>query len=255
MNRVGQSLSRKLGPLPVWAWAIIAGVGLYVYRNRTSGGLFGGSSTTGTPAGSVAGAPAGAGGFLANPPAGRRPRPKRRRPPKAHRPPKRRPPAPAKPKRRQLIPGRKPHPHARSGHRTPATSNPVRLRLAGMKAGLAARERPEPSRLVQANAPRTPSHETPAVRLPFHAARTLGGHRPAEHYAPDLARTAALAPVAPARPPRIAAPAEQAPARRSHTDAPAHATLGGPMRARVQRPAAPTTAPPAKAKRTAGRKR
>lgn len=37
MGSIGQSLQRKLGPLPVWAWALIAGIGLYVIRNRNSG--------------------------------------------------------------------------------------------------------------------------------------------------------------------------------------------------------------------------
>jgi hypothetical protein len=55
MSNLGNSLKRKLGPLPVWAWAIIAGVALYWYRNRKGGGLFGGlfgagTGTTGTTA-------------------------------------------------------------------------------------------------------------------------------------------------------------------------------------------------------------
>lgn len=35
---VAGSLQKKIGPLPVWAWAIIAGVLIYVIRNRMAGG-------------------------------------------------------------------------------------------------------------------------------------------------------------------------------------------------------------------------
>lgn len=53
MDHVGASLKRKLGPLPVWGWAVISGVILYYVRNRSSsssgggilGGLLGGTST------------------------------------------------------------------------------------------------------------------------------------------------------------------------------------------------------------------
>jgi hypothetical protein len=34
VSNVRQALTRKLGPLPVWAWALIAGIGLYMYRAR-----------------------------------------------------------------------------------------------------------------------------------------------------------------------------------------------------------------------------
>lgn len=34
MSNVKKSLTRKIGPLPAWAWAIIAGVAIYVYRSR-----------------------------------------------------------------------------------------------------------------------------------------------------------------------------------------------------------------------------
>lgn len=34
MGNVKASLKRKFGPLPVWAWALIAGAALYVYRTR-----------------------------------------------------------------------------------------------------------------------------------------------------------------------------------------------------------------------------
>ena len=34
---VGASLKRKVGPLPVWGWAILAGVILYYVRNRGAG--------------------------------------------------------------------------------------------------------------------------------------------------------------------------------------------------------------------------
>lgn len=33
-SSIGNSLKRKLGPLPVWAWAVIAGIALYVIRSR-----------------------------------------------------------------------------------------------------------------------------------------------------------------------------------------------------------------------------
>lgn len=32
---IRNALTRKLGPLPAWAWAVIAGIGIYVYRNRS----------------------------------------------------------------------------------------------------------------------------------------------------------------------------------------------------------------------------
>lgn len=53
MNNVKNALTRKLGPLPVWAWALVAGVLLYYYRNRS--GAVGTQSGTGT--GSVAPGP------------------------------------------------------------------------------------------------------------------------------------------------------------------------------------------------------
>ena len=34
MSDVKQALQRKLGPLPAWAWALIGGIALYVYRSR-----------------------------------------------------------------------------------------------------------------------------------------------------------------------------------------------------------------------------
>lgn len=34
MSNVKESLTRKLGPLPAWAWFLIGGVALYWYRNR-----------------------------------------------------------------------------------------------------------------------------------------------------------------------------------------------------------------------------
>jgi hypothetical protein len=46
VSKVKDSLTRKLGPLPIWAWAIIGGGLLYWYRNRTS-------SASGTGTGSV----------------------------------------------------------------------------------------------------------------------------------------------------------------------------------------------------------
>jgi len=33
---IGASLTRKLGPLPVWAWALIVFAGVWYYRNKTS---------------------------------------------------------------------------------------------------------------------------------------------------------------------------------------------------------------------------
>jgi hypothetical protein len=37
MNNIKNALTRKLGPLPAWAWAAIAGLGLWWYRNHTAG--------------------------------------------------------------------------------------------------------------------------------------------------------------------------------------------------------------------------
>lgn len=37
MDGVKNALTRKLGPLPVWAWAIIGGIGLWYYRSRMAG--------------------------------------------------------------------------------------------------------------------------------------------------------------------------------------------------------------------------
>lgn len=54
LNRIRESLTRKLGPLPVWAWALIAGAGLYVYRMRQSGGAVDTASTTDTTGAEVA---------------------------------------------------------------------------------------------------------------------------------------------------------------------------------------------------------
>lgn len=50
---IKNALTRKLGPLPVWAWALVAGVLLYYYRNRS--GAVGTQSGTGT--GSIAPGP------------------------------------------------------------------------------------------------------------------------------------------------------------------------------------------------------
>lgn len=38
MADMKRALTRKLGPLPAWAWAIVAFVAVYWYRNRTGGG-------------------------------------------------------------------------------------------------------------------------------------------------------------------------------------------------------------------------
>lgn len=37
-DEIKDSLTRKLGPLPIWVWAVIAGVALYVVRNRMKSG-------------------------------------------------------------------------------------------------------------------------------------------------------------------------------------------------------------------------
>lgn len=50
MSRVGEALKRKIGPLPAWAWTLIAGVGIYLYRRSHA-------SVTGTGTGSVAPTP------------------------------------------------------------------------------------------------------------------------------------------------------------------------------------------------------
>ena len=49
VSRVREALTRKLGPLPVLAWALIAGVGLYLYRARNSAAGPTASTDTNTP--------------------------------------------------------------------------------------------------------------------------------------------------------------------------------------------------------------
>lgn len=49
-NDLKESLTRKLGPLPVWAWALIAGVAVYLYRIRSVGGSALTSALTGAGA-------------------------------------------------------------------------------------------------------------------------------------------------------------------------------------------------------------
>ena len=59
MSHHAAALKRKLGPLPVWGWAIVAGVVLYVVRNRSSsgggilGGLLGGYGSSSSGAGNT----------------------------------------------------------------------------------------------------------------------------------------------------------------------------------------------------------
>lgn len=36
MSNIRTALTRKLGPLPAWAWFLIGGVGLFIYRQRLS---------------------------------------------------------------------------------------------------------------------------------------------------------------------------------------------------------------------------
>lgn len=52
MTKLKQSLTRKIGPLPLWAWGIIAGVAIYVYRSRQAL-----ASGAGTPASTDANTP------------------------------------------------------------------------------------------------------------------------------------------------------------------------------------------------------
>jgi len=52
MTKLKQSLTRKVGPLPAWAWAIIAGTALYIYRSRQAL-----ASGAGTPASTDANSP------------------------------------------------------------------------------------------------------------------------------------------------------------------------------------------------------
>src|SRR5487761_553165 len=47
MSKVKDALTRKFGPLPAWAWALIGGVGYYYYKSRIS------STATATTAGGV----------------------------------------------------------------------------------------------------------------------------------------------------------------------------------------------------------
>lgn len=66
MNNVKQSLTRKLGPLPVWAWALIFGAALYIYRSRKA--LTGGASSALTSATDTStGTGTGSGGTPADP--------------------------------------------------------------------------------------------------------------------------------------------------------------------------------------------
>lgn len=51
LDNIKTALSRKLGPLPAWAWLILFGVGVWYYRNHLS------SVSSGTGTGSVAPAP------------------------------------------------------------------------------------------------------------------------------------------------------------------------------------------------------
>jgi len=46
MNNVKDALTRRFGPLPAWAWALVIGIGVYWYRNK-SGMLSASSVTTG----------------------------------------------------------------------------------------------------------------------------------------------------------------------------------------------------------------
>lgn len=47
MGNIGESLQRKLGPLPVWAWALGAGILLYLIRARKGGGAAQAAGSTG----------------------------------------------------------------------------------------------------------------------------------------------------------------------------------------------------------------
>lgn len=79
MNAVGASLRRKLGPLPVWGWALVLGGGLYVFRNRGGlSGFLGGGSSSGT-AGAVV-----TPGIVSVPGVAAGNHKKKRRPPKTH---------------------------------------------------------------------------------------------------------------------------------------------------------------------------
>ncbi len=93
MKRHANALTRKLGPLPVWAWALVSGGVLYVVRNR--GTLTGAGGTSASPQGGTTGMPGPAGpqgrpgkpGKPARKPKGKKP-PRRKKPPKKHRKPK-----------------------------------------------------------------------------------------------------------------------------------------------------------------------
>lgn len=53
IRNIEQSLKNKFGPLPVWAWALITGAGIYVYRAR-KGAYSTGSAATDTTSGTAA---------------------------------------------------------------------------------------------------------------------------------------------------------------------------------------------------------
>ncbi len=100
MRHHAAALTRKLGPLPVWAWALGSGVVLYVVRNRQGGGsgggilgslgfASGGTGTSASPAGGTTGEPGPAGPAGPTGPAGKVPKakkPPRHRKKKKHRP-------------------------------------------------------------------------------------------------------------------------------------------------------------------------
>jgi hypothetical protein len=243
VSKAKNTLTRKLGPLPVWAWALIGGVALYWYRNRG-----GGSATVATA------------NVPAAPPTGTFPPgkiPKIPKPPKhhkRHRKPKPKPkphhaqgphhPHP-KPKRRQLIPGRKPHPHPRTKAHPPPRR--TRSRSHGAKLALTRAASPADSPLVQTTAYGS-RHHAAAMRLRFHAPYKHNTAAGPEHYAADLARPGNPSPPHPSRPARLKLPAPQPAARRSHADAAAHARPGVTIRASNPQPAPQAAPPPARAK-------
>jgi hypothetical protein len=49
MNRIKAALSRKIGPLPAWAWALIAGAALFFIRRAQGGAVAAGPDQSGAP--------------------------------------------------------------------------------------------------------------------------------------------------------------------------------------------------------------
>lgn len=194
MTHHANALKRKLGPLPVWGWALVTGVVLYVVRNRNAaGGLLAGGSATGSS--TAPGDPLPLSGPPPLPPRGRKHKPPRRRKHKIPRPRRHKPVGHGHPKAPAGVEEPKPkhhHPHGPhhrdrthiggGGSRT-AFAIASRLRGRHEKAGLhVAAVQPTNSRQAQRS----------EVRHPIEQGRTHTGDF---HTAPHFRERPATAPV------------------------------------------------------------